>query len=175
MRDKIKLFSLLSAILFFIVGIYILINPLSNMAFLGFMFAVAMLISGGSEVSTYFSTQEKHRSIWLLVDGIVTILLAIWLIFSQTSDLSSFVPTLFALWVFISGLSRVLDALRLKKIVGANTVRLDRMMKLGIIGMVFGFILWLNLGLASSIITILMAVVFFYQAFIFLSTYLSIK
>ena len=175
MLKNVKWLSLLSGLAFLLIGLYILANPVANLVGLGLIFGITMIFSGISDIVNYFSYDKERRSPWFLVNGIITILLALWLLSGSTTDVALIIPTIFAFWILSSSIARLLDALSLKKTILANTSVVNTMMWLGIIGIIFGIILFINPGFTGSLISYIMAFLFIYQGFNSLSIFFRLS
>ena len=165
MLKKVKWLALIAGVLFLGIGLFILFNPVANLTALGWLFSCSMLLGGMSEVLGYFSFEAGRRSIWLLLNGIVTILLAFWLLSSSNTDLALLIPTIFAFWVLSASITRLLDGLKLKQTLLGNTKFVNTLVLVGGLGVLFGLILLLNPVFAGALITYVMAGLFIYQGF----------
>ena len=103
----------------------------------GVMVGVFMLISGVIEIIVFASTSGLlFGSGWLLLDGVLTVILSLFLLFNQWFTLLS-LPLLFTLWLLFSGISRFVSAFDLR----AMGVRgWGWVLAVGILLMVAGFI-----------------------------------
>jgi uncharacterized membrane protein HdeD (DUF308 family) len=68
--------KVLVAVLFLIAGIYFLMHPFLAVAIVTLALALFFLVEGLVEVFSYFSTRQAGASSWMLVNGIVSIILA---------------------------------------------------------------------------------------------------
>lgn len=64
-----KYFSLIVGIIFLVLGIYILVNPVGNMITLSVLFSIVMLLAGISEIVGYFNS--NRRELWYLLNGVL--------------------------------------------------------------------------------------------------------
>lgn len=53
-------FSLIVGIIFLVLGIYILVNPVGNMITLSVLFSIVMLLAGISEIVGYFNSNRRN-------------------------------------------------------------------------------------------------------------------
>jgi uncharacterized membrane protein HdeD (DUF308 family) len=58
-------------------AICLLANPLLSVLSLAFMLAIFLLVEGILEFALYFRLRRFHHSIWLLIDGVSTLILGI--------------------------------------------------------------------------------------------------
>ncbi len=139
-----KYFSLIVGIIFLVLGIYILVNPVGNMITLSVLFSIVMLLAGIS-----LSADDVSKA--------------------------TLIPNLLALWIFCSGIARLIDGLALKKTLQRETNLTKRLVTFGITGIVLGIILWIVPGIVATLLTILIAAIFIFQGILFISTYMVIK
>ena len=80
----------------------------------GLMVGVLMLISGVMEIVVFATTSGLlFGSGWLLLDGVLTVILSLFLLFNQWFTMMS-LPFLFTLWLLFSGVSRFVSAFDLR-------------------------------------------------------------
>ena len=103
----------------------------------GVMVGIFMLLSGVIEIVVFATTSGLlFGSGWLLLDGVLTVILSLFLLFNQWFTMMS-LPFLFTLWLLFSGISRFVSAFDLR----AFGVRgWGWILTIGIILMVAGFI-----------------------------------
>ena len=103
----------------------------------GVMVGIFMLLSGVIEIVVFATTSGLlFGSGWLLLDGVLTVILSLFLLFNQWFTMMS-LHFLFTLWLLISGISRFVSAFDLR----AFGVRgWGWILTIGIILMVAGFI-----------------------------------
>ena len=68
--------DLLTGVLYFVVGLMFVVEPLQSAATLTLMLAAALLFAGAMRIVLALSTQFQHW-VWLLLNGIVTLALGI--------------------------------------------------------------------------------------------------
>lgn len=132
-----RILNIISGVLLIVVGIYCLCNQDVAAMTAGVMVGVFMLISGVIEIIVFASTSGLlFGSGWLLLDGVLTVILSLFLLFNQWFTLLS-LPLLFTLWLLFSGISRFVSAFDLR----AMGVRgWGWVLAVGILLMVAGFI-----------------------------------
>ena len=69
--------KLLVAVLYLIVGLYFLINPLLGVAAFTFALAIFFVAEGLVDLVAYFQNRSATGSSWILFDGIVTLILGL--------------------------------------------------------------------------------------------------
>ena len=132
-----KLLNIISGVLLIAVGIYCLCNQDIAAMTAGLMVGIFMLVSGMIEVIVFAATSgAMFGSGWLLLDGVLTVILSLFLLFNQWFTMMS-LPFLFTLWLLFYGISRFVSAFDLR----AFGVRgWGWILTIGIILMVAGFI-----------------------------------
>ena len=132
-----RILNIISGVLLIVPGIYCLCNQDVAAMTAGVMVGVFMLISGVIEIIVFASTSGLlFGSGWLLLDGVLTVILSLFLLFNQWFTLLS-LPLLFTLWLLFSGISRFVSAFDLR----AMGVRgWGWVLAVGILLMVAGFI-----------------------------------
>ena len=146
-----KWLLLLSGIFVVILGITMLFTPLKNLVTLAIFIGISMLISGISEIASFFNEEKEHRSGWMLASGIVTVLFAVWALFGRgTEALASILPYIFAVWVISSGIMRIVGSINMKS-EGFNMWGWS--LAFGILGAVLGFLLLFSPILSAGVIS----------------------
>ena len=101
-----RVLNIVSGVLLIAVGIYCLCNQDIAAATAGFMVGIFMLVSGIIEIVVFAVTSGLlFGSGWLLLDGVLTVILSLFLLFNQWFTMLS-LPLLFTLWLLFSGISR---------------------------------------------------------------------
>ena len=109
-----RVLNIVSGVLLIAVGVYCLCNQDIAAATAGFMVGIFMLVSGIIEIVVFAATSGLlFGSGWLLLDGVLTVILSLFLLFNQWFTMLS-LPFLFTLWLLFSGISRFVSAFDLK-------------------------------------------------------------
>lgn len=132
-----KVLNIIAGVLLIVAGIYCLCNQDIAAMTAGVMVGIFMLLSGVIEIVVFATTSGLlFGSGWLLLDGVLTVILSLFLLFNQWFTMMS-LPFLFTLWLLFSGISRFGSAFDLR----AFGVRgWGWILTIGIILMVAGFI-----------------------------------
>ena len=132
-----KFLNVIAGVLLIAGGIYCLCNQDIAVMAAGLILGVFMLLSGVIEIVVFASTNGVlFGSGWLLLDGVLTVILSLFLLFNQWFTMLS-LPFLFTLWLLFSGISRFVSAFDLR----ALGVRgWGWILAIGIILMVAGFV-----------------------------------
>lgn len=109
-----KVLNIIAGVLLIVLGVYCLCNQDIAAMTAGLMIGVLMLISGVMEIVVFATTSGlMFGSGWLLLDGVLTVILSLFLLFNQWFTLLS-LPFLFTLWLLFSGVSRFVSAFDLR-------------------------------------------------------------
>ena len=132
-----KVLNIIAGVLLIAAGVYCLCNQDIAALTAGLMVGIFMLVSGVIEIVVFAATSGVlFGSGWLLLDGILTVILSLFLLFNQWFTMLS-LPFLFTLWLLFSGISRFVSAFDLR----ALGVRgWGWILAIGIILMVAGFV-----------------------------------
>ena len=152
-----KLLNIISGVLLIAVGVYCLCNQDVAAMTAGFMVGIFMLVSGIIEIVVFATTNGlMFGSGWLLLDGVLTVILSLFLLFNQWFTMMS-LPFLFTVWLLFSGISRFVSAFDLR----AFGVRgWGCILTIGIILMAAGFICMMDPWVSVVAIGITVGLVF---------------
>ena len=135
--SMLRVLSVIAGVLLIIAGIICLCNQETAILSVGLLLGIFMLVSGIVQIIMFVRGREMYfSSAWLLLDGILTVLLSLFLLFNRAFTLLS-LPMLFALWLLFSGVSRIVAAVDLRAL---GSRRWGWILALGIILLVVGFI-----------------------------------
>jgi hypothetical protein len=161
--SRTKYFSLISGIIFLIVGIYIITRPLFIAYTINIIFCVMLLIEGISQISAYLSEKREGRSNWRLVEGIISIIIGIYLVIGYPLGLPITIIVAIGIWLFFIGISKLLMGMRVVKFeknIG------QRLIVISVIQIIFGIIVILNPLLIASYISLIIAISLIVQAIV---------
>jgi uncharacterized membrane protein HdeD (DUF308 family) len=109
------LWKLLLAVLYVVVGLYMLAHPILGVVSLTLLLAVFLVVEGIVELVLYFNLRRLRHSGWVLFDGIITLILGI-LIWRQWPSSSVWViGTLVGISLIFSGISRFMLSLAVRR------------------------------------------------------------
>ena len=113
-KKTMRILSVLAGVLLVAAGIYCLCNQDVAVLSAGILLGLFMLCAGVLEI-IIFSVGGGliFGSGWLLLDGVLTVLLSMLLLFNQWFTMVS-LPILFTLWLLFSGVSRFVSAFDLR-------------------------------------------------------------
>ena len=109
-----RIFNIAAGALLVAAGIYCLCNQNAAVLSIGVLLGVFMLLAGIVEIVVFAAAGGMLLgSGWLLLDGVLTVIMSLFLLFNQWFTLLS-LPFLFTLWLLFSGISRFVSAFDLR-------------------------------------------------------------
>ena len=112
--------EVLLGIVYIIAGAYILIHPVGGLLALTLILASFLLIYGVFALVLAFKMKPRNGWGWVLFDGIVTLLLGILIWAHWPLNAEWVVGTLFGISIFMSGVTRLMVSLALRKVASAT-------------------------------------------------------
>ena len=158
MRTKtVRILNIVAGILLIAAGIYCLCNEDVAVLSAGLMLGIFMLAAGIAEIVVFAGTSGVLiGSGWLLLDGVLTVIMSLFLLFNQWFTLLS-LPFLFTVWLIFSGISRFVSAFDLH----ALGVRgWGWVLAVGILLMVAGFICMMDPWVSAAAVGVTVGMVF---------------
>jgi uncharacterized membrane protein HdeD (DUF308 family) len=116
-RAAVVLWEILLGIVYGAIGFYVLMNPVAGLASLTLALAIYLLIEGVLESVLSFQLRPLPGSGWLLVDGIVTLVLAVMIWSTWPSSAVWVVGTLVGISMLFSGVTRLMLSMAVRRIV----------------------------------------------------------
>lgn len=149
---------LFSGILAIILGVYLLSSPLTTLVSIAIYIGMAMLISGISEISSFFATEKHYRTGWVLVSGIISTLLGLWVMIGRgTVALVTLLPILVTAWIIFNGVTRMAEGFAFK---AAGVTSWGWVFAFGLLSVIAGFVLIFHPMYAALLIANLVAISF---------------
>jgi uncharacterized membrane protein HdeD (DUF308 family) len=120
--SKRVLLQILSAVVFALAGLYLLMHPLIAISTLTAVLALAIAAAGVFDIVTYFRLHGRQASGWLLLNGIVALLLGgmIWVEWPSSSVWA--IGTLVGVNLLVTGVTRLLFGLAGRRVLRQATV-----------------------------------------------------
>ena len=103
-----RLWELLVGAVYLFTGVYLLLHPLDALIALTLILAIYLFFEGIVETILFFQLRPRHGANWLLIDGIVTFILAIMIWRSWPVSSVWVVGTLVGISMIFSGFSRLM-------------------------------------------------------------------
>ena len=116
-RPGMVVWQVLLGLAYGFIGFYVLANPVIGLAGLTFAIAVYLFVEGVLEFILSFQLRPAAGSGWLLVDGIVTLVLAVMIWTTWPSSAAWVVGVLVGISMFFSGMTRLMLSLAVRRIV----------------------------------------------------------
>ena len=158
MRTKtVRILNIVAGILLIAAGIYCLCNEDVAVLSAGLMLGIFMLAAGIAEIVVFAGTSGVLiGSGWLLLDGVLTVIMSLFLLFNQWFTLLS-LPFIFTVWLMFSGISRFVSAFDLH----ALGVRgWGWVLAVGILLMAAGFICMMDPWVIAAAVGVTVGLVF---------------
>ncbi len=100
-------------------GAYLILHPLLGVASLTLVLASLFLIEGVLNIILFFKMRPATGTIWVLVDGIITLLLGLMIYMQWPSSSAWAIGVLVGVSMIISGVTRVMLSLAVRKVTTA--------------------------------------------------------
>jgi uncharacterized membrane protein HdeD (DUF308 family) len=114
------IWKLLVGLAYLFFGAYLLMHPALGVASLTLLLAVLFLIEGILDIVLFFRLRSLGGSLWLLVDGIITLLLGLMIYVRWPSSSAWALGTLVGVSMIVSGVARVMLSLTLRQTTAAT-------------------------------------------------------
>lgn len=153
----VRILNIVAGILLIAAGVYCLCNEDVAVLSAGLMLGIFMLAAGIAEIVVFAGTSGVLiGSGWLLLDGVLTVIMSLFLLFNQWFTLLS-LPFIFTVWLMFSGISRFVSAFDLH----ALGVRgWGWVLAVGILLMVAGFICMMDPWVSAAAVGVTVGLVF---------------
>ncbi len=111
------IWKLLVGLAYLFFGAYLIMHPVLGVASLTLVLASLFLIEGVLDIVLFFRMRSVQGSSWVLVDGIITLLLGLMIYLRWPSSSVWAIGTLVGVSMIISGVTRVMLSLAVRKAV----------------------------------------------------------
>ena len=109
-----RILNVAAGVLLIAAGIYCLCNQDVALLSAGLLLGIFLLLSGVAEIVVFAGVSGVLiGSGWLLLDGVLTVIMSLFLLFNQWFTLLS-LPFIFTVWLMFSGISRFVSAFDLR-------------------------------------------------------------
>lgn len=113
-RTVSRVLWIIAGVILIIAGIFCLCNPDVGLLTMSLCLGIAMLISGIIDIVIFAKWNGKMFGAgWFLADGILTVLLALFLLFNQAFTMLS-LPFIFGMWLLFSGINQFVNSFELQ-------------------------------------------------------------
>jgi len=107
--------KVLVALIYLVAGIYFLMHPFLAVAVVTLALAIFFLVEGLVNVFSYFATQKAGASFWILVNGIISIILAAMIWRHWPTGSLWVLGVLVGVGLLMTGISRLMIALAVRR------------------------------------------------------------
>ncbi|MGA7502833.1 MAG: HdeD family acid-resistance protein [Candidatus Sulfotelmatobacter sp.] len=115
------IWKLLVGVAYVCFGTYVILHPVLGVASLTLILASLFLIEGILDIVLYVKMRPIHGSIWVLIDGIVTLLLGLLIYMQWPSSSAWAIGTLVGISLIFSGVARVGMSMAVRKATGTTS------------------------------------------------------
>jgi uncharacterized membrane protein HdeD (DUF308 family) len=113
------IWKLLVGLAYVFFGVYLFTHPVIGVASLTLVLALLFLVEGALDLVLFFRMRPLRGSNWILIDGIVTLALGLMIYMQWPSSAAWAIGTLVGVSLIISGVTRVMLSLAVRKIAAA--------------------------------------------------------
>lgn len=115
-RTLFRVLWIIAGILLIIAGIFCLCNPNVGLMKISLYIGIAMLISGIIDIIIFAKCNGTMIGAgWFLADGILTVLLSLFLLFNQKFTMLS-LPFIFGMWLLFSGINQFVNSFEMQRL-----------------------------------------------------------
>jgi uncharacterized membrane protein HdeD (DUF308 family) len=108
------LWQILVSVLYGVAALCLLVNPLLSVLSLTLILAILLLLEGILELALYFCLRRFRHSLWMLIDGIGTLILGILMVRQWPPASPEIIGTLIGISLMLSAVSRVVLSLAVR-------------------------------------------------------------
>lgn len=138
---------LLAGILMLLVGAYVWFNPVVSLVALSLYLGAALIVIGAGYIGSSLSVESG----WYMFVGLLDILIGIILV-ANIGVTAATLPVIFALWCMAVGAAQLVSAYHL----GRSDMPWGWSLSLGVLGLVFGFLILRYPGIGAVTISTLL-------------------
>jgi uncharacterized membrane protein HdeD (DUF308 family) len=113
------IWELLIGAVYLFTGVYLILHPLDALLALTLILACYLFFEAIVEFIQYFQLRPRHGASWLIVDGVITLILAIMIWRSWPASSIWVIGTLVGISMIFSGFSRLMLSLAAKRALAA--------------------------------------------------------
>ncbi len=113
------IWELIIGAIYLITGVYLILHPVEALFVLTLILACYLFFEAIVEFIQYFQLRPRHGAGWILVDGIITLILAVMIWRSWPASSVWVIGTLVGISMIFSGFSRLMLSLAAKRAINA--------------------------------------------------------
>src|ERR1700680_878445 len=110
------IWELLIGAVYFFTGVLLILHPLDALLALTLILACYLFFEAIVEFIQFFQLRPRHGAVWLLVDGIITLILAVMIWRAWPASSIWVIGTLVGISMIFSGVSRLMLSLAAKRV-----------------------------------------------------------
>jgi uncharacterized membrane protein HdeD (DUF308 family) len=110
------LWELLIGAVYLFTGVYLILHPIEALFALTLILACYLFFEGIVEIIQFFQLRPRHGAVWLLIDGIITLILAVMIWRAWPASSVWVIGTLVGISMIFSGFSRLMLSLAAKRV-----------------------------------------------------------
>ena len=115
-RNVSRVLWVVAGVLLIVAGVLCLASPSLTLSSISLFFGVAMLLSGVVDIVIFAAGNRYMAGAgWFLVDGILTVLLSLFILFNQWFTALT-LPFIFGMWLMCSGISKFANSFELRRL-----------------------------------------------------------
>jgi uncharacterized membrane protein HdeD (DUF308 family) len=118
------IWRLLVGLAYVFFGLYLVAHPAQGVASLTLVLASLFLVEGILNIALFFKVRSVQGSSWFLIDGIITLLLGLMIYLQWPSSSAWAIGTLVGVSMIISGVTRVMLSLAVRRATGTISSKL---------------------------------------------------
>ena len=111
-----RIWEILIGLIYLFTGVILLMHPLDSLLILTLVLACYLFFEAIVEFIQFFQLRPRHGAVWLLIDGIITLILAIMIWRSWPASSVWVIGTLVGISMIFSGFSRLMLSLAAKRV-----------------------------------------------------------
>jgi uncharacterized membrane protein HdeD (DUF308 family) len=116
-----RIWEILIGLIYLFTGVYLILHPLDALLALTLILACYLFFEAIVEFIQYFQLRPSHGAGWLIVDGIITLILAIMIWRAWPASSVWVIGTLVGISMIFSGFSRLMLSLAAKRVLHIAT------------------------------------------------------
>jgi uncharacterized membrane protein HdeD (DUF308 family) len=110
------IWELIVGAVYLFTGVYLILHPLAALIALTLILALYLFFESIAEFLQFFQLRRFHGSVWILVDAIITLILAVMIWRSWPASTVWVIGTLVGISMIFSGFSRLMLSLAAKRV-----------------------------------------------------------
>jgi uncharacterized membrane protein HdeD (DUF308 family) len=117
-----RVWEILIGLIYLVTGVYLILHPLDALLALTLILACYLFFEAIVEFIQYFQLRPRHGAGWLIVDGIITLILAIMIWRAWPASSVWVIGTLVGISMIFSGFSRLMLSLAAKRVLNFSRI-----------------------------------------------------